>query len=248
VEKDDIQKIEDYLLDNMTSEEKDVFDKRLGSEPDLKQEFEVMKSIFQSAEMSGMEKMKMNFEDIHKRNFESSKQTSAKTISINKMLKWAAIALLLIIPSMTLWILNLQNNDITQDELYATYFEPTELELTYRGDESNKTLQNLQELFNAKDYQNFITQLDSYDSSGSDLAVLTLAKGQANLELNNFASAEENFKALLDNPLFADQANWYLGLTYVKQKKTKEALEYLNSINKDTKYGKLALELIDNLE
>lgn len=244
MEKDNFEIIEEYLLGNLPAEEKEVFEQRLGEDAVFKKEFDVMKAIFQSAEMSAKDKMKIDFENIHQRNFQTSKQAKSKIISIRPVYKIAASVLLLISCALAFWLLSNKSIDIPQDQLYANYFEPTELSFSYRGDDSNEVLETLQELFNTKDYPEFIDQLAAYNPDKDRDPALILAKGQAHLELDQFTRADEEFKSLLANPLYKDQANWYLGLMYVKQNKNAEALIYLDAVDRGSKYSKQAEEIM----
>ena len=247
MEKESFQIIEEYLLDKMSSKEKEIFEQKLTKDTNLKQEFDIINSIFQSTELSVKEKMKIDLENIHRRNFQTTKPPIAKIVRISPFYKRAAIVFLLICASISLWVFSNQNGSIPQDQLYASYFEPTELAISYRGNQANRELENLQELFNAKKYRVFISELEDYKMDENDNPVLKLAKGQAHLELNQFSLAENNFKSLLTNPLYKDQANWYLGLSYLKQGKSKESLNYLSEITNQNKYGNLAKELMEEL-
>ena len=246
MKQDNQQIIEDYLLGNLSEEDRVKFEQQLQNDSDLKQEFEVMESIFQSAELSAREKLKMDFENIHNKHFNPQEVPATKVFRINPFYKRAAIIAVVIGLSLTLWFQSNRNSIVPQDQLFAQYFETSELDLSYRGDDTSDILKKLEESFNSKNYTNYIDLINQNFSSDNLEPELVLAKGQAHLELDQFPLAEESFKALQTNPLFAEQAKWYLGLSSLKKEDFAEARNYFEAIDVNTSYGKKAKDLLAN--
>jgi tetratricopeptide (TPR) repeat protein len=70
------------------------------------------------------------------------------------------------------------------------------------------------------------------------------------LEVEKFTDAKSKFSKLLriDENIFRDQTEWYLGLTYLKSNNVSEAMIIFNGINKDNREYRKARNIIKKLE
>jgi hypothetical protein len=132
-------RIDAYLSDSMSSEERKDFEQQLESDTALKQEVELQRKTFALLEAAAFIETKERVRAINQ-------QKSSGSIG-GTLLKVAAVLLVLLIP--TYFILNNQFND---EHLFAEYSEPYPDRITTMGSSERSELNKAMSAYNREDY------------------------------------------------------------------------------------------------
>ncbi|NVK64358.1 MAG: hypothetical protein HWE22_07205 [Flavobacteriales bacterium] len=133
-------KIDAYLSDSMTSEERLSFEEELSANEDLRKEVELQRKTFALLEAAA-------YIDTKNKVAALNRQKSSGGSIGGTLLKVAAAALVLLIP--TYFILNNQYNDA---HLFAEYSEPYPDRVTTMGSSENDKLNEAMNAYNKKEY------------------------------------------------------------------------------------------------
>jgi hypothetical protein len=158
---------------------------------------------------------------------EKEKQ-SKKLINFNSKTKKIAISVvaasLVLMLSIT-GILKFYNG---QNDLYEKYYSKYESFGVARSafDSQNSTLNNALVKFNQKDYESAIILLQDYTGNSKSNAVKHFYTGVAMQETGKYqtAIAEYEFVIFDKDNLFVEQAEWYIGLCYLKTNDQRKAM------------------------
>lgn len=132
-------KIDAYLSDSMTSEERKSFEQELETNADLKKEVELQRKTFALLEAAAFIETKDKIRALNQ-------QKSSGSIG-GTLLKVAAVLLILLIP--TYFILN---NQFSDENLYADYAEPYPDRITTMGTSEDDQISKAMSFYNKKDY------------------------------------------------------------------------------------------------
>ena len=219
----DYKLIEDYLLGQLSPEEKATVERRLITDAAFAEAFQLQKSMLAFlVKENNKGQLIPQLEELGKKHFE---KTPAKTIGINRRRILTGLA---IAASIALLIFAL--NQIFQQPLYDQYAIHQPLNLIEKS-ESAPTAAQAQEQFNNKNYKGAYQSLTTYLEQFPDDTKALLAKGISALELNRYEEALTIFDQIHQgSTVFQSTGTWYLALTYLKQKNFEKAKEFLNQI------------------
>jgi hypothetical protein len=239
--------IDKYLTGQMDPQSEKEFERKLKEDNELKKEFELHKEINNAIQEDEIIELRDKLED------NGSGKTKRK-IRLNRS------DLLSIAASFTLFIavglLMLFHSQLTNpDDLYASYFEPYPSIYSQRAVGGNTSLGQIKEKAfltyekeNWNDSKSYFSELLEKNPGNIEY---TFYLGVLNLKLDNTNKALEQFQTILqkDDPLFEDQATWYLALGYLKQDDIEKSVYYLNRILREDMANKeKASELIKKLK
>jgi len=171
------------------------------------------------------------------------KNSDTKQRPILKYLIPIAVAALVI-----LGIFVTQNNSISDQNLYADYFNPEEIGLVSRSDNNQNLLEEAENKFNQKDYVSAEISFDKLIGQypGQDLYQYYHAISQ--LSNGKIEEARTTFNLLSNKDGFRNESLYYLGLSYLKEKDKVKALDYFIKIgNQFFRYDKVQ-EIIKHLQ
>lgn len=136
------------------------------------------------------------------------------------------------------------------ERLYAEYREFPEADFTVRGaDPSGRQLQDAAEAFNRRDYAAALPAFQNYLSSQPDDAEARLYEGLCYLEMKQYVAAAAVFQQLGTTPnAWADEANWFLALGYLRQNKRPECVRALEGIRAESSRYQQAQTLLARLK
>lgn len=237
---------ESYLSNEMPSDEKKIFEKQLQNDSQLNESFKVYKETSQFLNTKFTQEsasFKTNLKSISKNNFESEtaleNKNNVKVISFKPWQYAVAATIALFIGTFFF----MQNGEPS----YLDYNQHEEAAFTERG-EVARNLKLAQDAFNTKEYKKSIPLFESVLTENS-LPEIDYFYAIALLETNDFTKAEEVFlKLKLGKSIYKDKANWYLGLSKLKQKKYDDCKEYLNQISVDDEDYNKAQNLLKELK
>ena len=232
---------ENYLNNEMSIEEKDIFENQLQNDEEMQNQFELYKETTQFLEVKFSNEtidFKDNLKSISENHFESSTKKKSKVISLQS--KWFAIAAMLVV-FIGVWYLNQGANPS-----YTDYNSHNEANFIERS-EGNPDLKAAQDYFNAKDYQKASETFAKIKNVANP--EIQLYYGISLIETDNYSKA----KILLENvsqgnSVYKEEAIWYLALSSLKQKNYEASKKYLQQITEDSEKYSSAQKLLNDLD
>lgn len=244
----DIDLIERYFDNLLSTPEADQLKSRLSIEPDLKKLFDqenlLVNTIRYQAASNNLAYLKQ---------LEQSLGNSSKSHFRSYWFYYAAASIILFIMA-GMFIFKMEQEPA---DLYAAYFEPYPniFEPTLRGSGSlvprhaaNPRAEAFQ-AYEAGDYEKAIELFSTLLQQKEEPELLLLC-GNANLALNRTAAATQNFNNLIARYDHLDmQGKWFLSLCYLKEGKTDEARQLLEQLgNTEISYAIKAKELLKKVD
>lgn len=218
----DIQK---YILEELSKEEVIKFEKAMKENPDFALEVDNHRQIAKSIEYYGGQKFKTRIKDIYEEvrpEIISKKKPKQRYFSIFKIASAALLATIL------MFLLNqymTPTTKITPQEIYAQNFKTYNWNPSLRSDEATVNLDRALNLYTSKSYDEAIPLIESLIEENPNNIPARLAIANAHLENDSaeFAIPHLEHILTLDDVLYQDQANWYLGLAYLRMGQQAEA-------------------------
>ena len=136
------------------------------------------------------------------------------------------------------------------EDLYARYRNFDEASFTLMGNDSaQQSRQIAAEAFNNKDYATASKALQAYLQTHPDELELQLYSGFCFLELGQYNKAISAFQKIRATPnnAWAEEATWYLALTYLRQNNRDQCAKTLRSIPKGSSRYEVGQQLLKAL-
>ena len=227
--------IESYLMDKLSSKDRQEFEQRMESDATLKAEvekhFDLHKSI-SNADLIDFRKKVM----LAEKNYNSS----SKSISWWKIAASLVVLLGLGILFSILW-------DDKPAILFDDYYRPYPVEDVFRGEASN-SLEQAVDLYTNEDYENAIPAFKKLKEKFPSNYQLTMYLGSCYLGINNPDKALNEFQQLTTIPAYQEHATWYLSLSYLSLGNKAKASSLLQKIVAyDGIYKSDAINLLEDL-
>jgi len=238
------QQIEDYLLGRLTEAECKTLEAQLKQQPALKEELKIQQLILDQIEAIGDRDMKKKLLAIKASRILKENGSSRRSILFRLGAVAAAIALLVI--GYLLFL-----SPPAPQKLFAEYYEAYPLPFASRevGEEG---IARLGALYRQKDYKAALPLIQALLESTPADSRLLLARGIAQLNLGELEESIKSFNLLINSqdPLYMDQAQWYMALVRLKLNDVESAKEILRKIAKDQEafYQEKASELLKDLK
>lgn len=217
---------DEYLRDEMSDDDKLIFENQLKEEAEFASAFETFKGLnFHLKNKFGnaqeLKAFKENLEAISQTHFDKPK---GKVVVFKPWYFGVAASVAVLIG---LFFMN-QNSDPTFEE----YNNPETAFFTERG-ATNDTLKMAQDAFNAKKYKEAIPFFETILKAENSTEIQYFY-GMSLLEENKFVEADAIFMTLKSgNSIYKHKATWRLALSLLKRKKEKESKKMLLTIPKD---------------
>ncbi|MBL7885863.1 MAG: tetratricopeptide repeat protein [Flavobacterium sp.] len=231
-------RFEHYLADEMTSEERLLFEEQLQNDASFNESFTLYKETTQFLEYkfsSEKAAFEQNITSIAKEHFASKKET--KVIAFKPWYYAVAATIVVVVGT---WMM-MQN-----DPTYGDYNQHEMAVFVERSD-NNENLQKAQEAFNKKDYQQAVAAFEKIQDFRKP--ELQYFYAIALIETNDFTKAELFLDQLRKgNSVYKDKATWYLALSYLKQNKKDKCKLVLQQIPVEAEDYNKAQELLKELE
>jgi len=241
-----VYKRQDYIMGVSDDKERSLLEGALSSDETLGTRLDEHRLFIQGIEAYHNQALKNKLKDIHRQNIHTTPVKSAKRRSLMPWLAAAATVALLVV-ALT-WM---NNTALSNDQLFASNFEPYELGLTQRGD-TEATLMTIEQLYSNGQYQEAIPLFETLIEENEDLIYLQLGAGVSKLANNQAQEALTHFEVIIDRGdlLFKDHAIWYSALAYLKLGNSQKAKSTLQILVDDTDadYHKEAMKLSAQLK
>jgi tetratricopeptide (TPR) repeat protein len=158
-----------------------------------------------------------------------------------RMRWWMAVAAILIIVLVSIVALPPK-----EQRLYAQLRHFPEANFVSKGANNDASLNEANQAFNHQDYSTALAAFESYLKTHPDHTEAKLFAAFCQLELKNYPAAETAFKAL-HNSTLADEADWFLALTYLREKDRDRCKSQLQQINSGNPHYQDAQQLMHEL-
>jgi len=235
------EQIEKYLEGKLDEKALESFEKQMRENPDLAEDVALYKEIEKSIahrfkHQKEESELRSTLNNIHKE--QSSTEKTSKVIPLMGYKKWLVAASIAALVGLFFF----QNST----PVYGDYASHEPMEVTVRG--NSNTLDQVQKLFNDKDYLLANTHLSRLADYYKDNAEIQLYYGITFLETDQYEMAKMTFEKIANaNSLFKHKATWYLALNAFKQNDIETCKSYLQQIPKEAAIYDKAKSLLDKL-
>lgn len=242
--------IDAYLRDELSTEDRALFEQLLQNDPELLKEFKVHKELFAQLDESAwitdaftpdieeVKEVENYFRSVEAKNLkdtiakaQANYQKKNNTSFLKNRLFLSVLAAASIAIFVVLYTMNSNNAD---QDLYAVYSDWRDLpSLTSRSDESQ--LAEGQRLFEQKKYNDSYILFKEYIKDKNELSPAVLIySGLSALELDKYTEAISYFDQIINSDTIdRSKGYWYKSLVYLKQNKKNAAIKVLEIILKD---------------
>ena len=234
--------IDDYLTNSLSGNELLEFEKMIKHDNELAKELHFQEEVFEAIRDERKREIRETLNQIHR------KSTNKPRINIYSWkLQAVAAAVVVLLVSGGL-IGNFFANKPINETLYSQYFNPESSLLSVRsqGTFNSKVKEGMYYYEQGK----FTEAISVFHSEPNNL-LGKLYTGFSFMKLEKFERAESPFIEIIDNKdnLFVDQAEWNLGLCYLKSGKTTKAQSLFARISAgNTVYNKNANKILNELD
>jgi len=246
-------RIEDYLDDALDDQQRLAFEADVRSDPALARQLSVVREarqrlIAQWANESADSALMNTLQQIGSEHFKSGNaagQSGGGRLFRLAPAWWAAAAALAAAVVAAWLFLRPPSNE----RLFAEYGAFPEADFTVRGDApGTNDLSAAEAAFNGKDYAEALKLLQAYLAGHPEDTQARLHAGLCHLELKQYPEATTIFSEIGgSNNVWADEANWFLALTYLRQGKSDECARILKQIPLGSGRYEQAAELLIKL-
>jgi len=233
--KDHTEKIDNYILGRLSPKEEEGFAQELKSNPDMTILYKQRLLLLEGIEAQGDIELKKRLKDIHKK-FEGEDQAIEKSGGPGRSIFLLLAAATLAALAYFFYSQDLKPVKMEDEKIYASSYEPYEFSSGTRSDEADKSFGNAVAQYNNKEYDaasNSFEKLLTLDSQN-----LEYKFGYALSKL--LGSTPEEGKDLMqliiskNDPVFKDQAIWFLGLAELKSGNREKAKQLFMTLSKDS--------------
>lgn len=231
---------ESYLSNEMPSDEKLLFDKKLQNDTKFRESFHLYKETIQLLEhkfSSETIEFKHNLELISKEHFSRTEEKANKVINLKPWYYAVAASMAIVFGTLIFNQSDPQYGDYSQHET-AVFVERSN---------NDANLKEAQEFFNNKNYKKAVVSFEKIQNLKNP--ELQLYYAIALIETNDYQKAEILLTTIKSGTsVYKIKAIWYLALSNLKQKKVEECKSFLKQIPTDAEDYDKAQELLSDLE
>lgn len=255
--------IERFFENDLSEQELAAFQQRLAEDPRFAEAFQLEKELMEGIEAFGNEQLRQQLEAMHVEETMKIGPTNGQAIEepgyaspfdpkpvdgkVIRMVgrRWWLAAAVLGIGLLARWFF--AENKPTTEQLYAI-FAQHEFDFTEMGT-NDELLPRAEQLLKSQKYAEALPLLETYLTNHANDTQVKLAKGKSLLELGKYKEAMEVFSAIAEgNPVLADEAYWYQGLTYLKQGDVENCKKTMGKISASSVRKKYVNKLLRYLE
>ncbi|MFP4288196.1 MAG: tetratricopeptide repeat protein [Bacteroidales bacterium] len=221
------EKIEKFLLNELSDPQKRAFENELAQSKSLQKEVEQFKLMIRALEKEGMRE---KIGEFHKNTIESKKpqpdsQKAKPALSIPRAVPYLVAASVLILLGIGLF--RFFSPSFNNEKIFSEFFEPDPGLITPMSARSDYLFYDGMIDYKLKDYKSAISKWEELKGEFAGTDTLNYFLGVAHLTLENDEQAIGYLNEALQAPNneFIHETRYYLGLAYLKQGKINEAVE-----------------------
>lgn len=237
--------IERYLDGEMTPAEEVWFRKELEGSVALQKELDLRKKANSVVSDRELMALRGQLNAIEKERSEENPWTAAR----RRMLRYAAVATVVVLTGTSVW---LPNRKLSNDQLFEKYYEVTNTAgsavTRSSGDTSDPIYQAAVTEFRNGQFDSainyFLDFTSEYEAIDEDIQIgVEMMLGHSYAGNKQYNEAGNSYKNVVDHNdnLYIEDANWLLGLCYIKTGETEKARARLEMIAaSESRYSKRA--------
>lgn len=239
-------KIESYFNGELNAQQKKEMEEQLKTDENLANEFNLYKDIEGGIRLKGNELLRQQLERIEKKVLDTNQQATTATVRRLPTLRILAIAASIALLFGVVYFLTQPAQGPVE---YAAYFEPFELDTATRG-ATNTSLESIYQLYNKKEYQAFIQEVEKRVPDSERKMPMIMALGTAYKLQSNYSEAISYFNRARTNPLYKETASWNITIMQLENGDLGKAKTGLDSLvaKKRGPYFKLAQKLLKQIQ
>lgn len=227
------QKLVDRADGNLTAEELQRADALIAGDEQAAEEWKTISFTLNNIREAGIFEKVSSIRSTYESQSQPALQATAKVRSLTLTAKVMRIAAVLIVVLVSAAVIKLVS--VNSSGVYNKYYDTYELN-TVR---SKSSVDKMETLYRERKWAELLTLSQGVNDKTNKEHFLT---GIAKLETSNYDGAETEFKTILgknagsvDNH-FADEAEYYLAMTYLAKGMKDQALPIFQSIKNDTQH------------
>ncbi len=239
-----------YLESVMSNEERIWFEKEMEGNQSLQNEVKLQRRLHAAIADKETLALKEQLDFIHEQVYKPWTVKISKSSMKKAMVIVSGIAVAAVLFAMVLVLL--KNNTSTTD-LYAQYFKPAEIGMSFRtsGKAVSNDLRSAMMLYESKRFDEAIDMFEKILEKDNSRIGLNLYSGISHMEVKQYDEANIRFEKIIDHKAnaFIESAEWYLGLCYLMKKEKAKATEMFADIaDKKGYYSKDAKKILNKLK
>ncbi|MBE7177182.1 MAG: hypothetical protein INR69_12300 [Mucilaginibacter polytrichastri] len=227
------EKIENYLLDQMNAQEREIFESEMSADPDLLAEVQLHRRLIAAVEAGSFT-----------REHDPAKTSGTKNIFRINFRWWYAVAAALLLFAGFFWLY--KSNENTPARLYAQNFTadpglPTEMGIT-----TDYAFNDGMVSYREGDYRGALKKWQHLAKSAAAGDTLRYYIAMAHMNLDQPARAITQLNAVAQSAgELKTNATWYLALAYLREGRREEAITWLEKIAEEDRAAALLKKLKD---
>jgi len=205
----------------MSASEKELFEKEIGSNTGLAEELRLSRAIDSALSREDVLDFRKKLLLVYGENRKSENKVPVIKLQIRRV--WYAAASIIVLAALgsVLYFTGTPGN--TNDSLFKQYYNSQNLVDVTRSGDGNIVEAVIK--FQEKDYKMAAVLFKSLIDKDNNNIACWFYYGISSIETENFDQAEKAFNHIIDNAdnMYIEHAQWYLGLTYLKNNNNKKA-------------------------
>lgn len=244
--------VDRYLDGVMSPEEVDWFEKELDNNPGLYNEMDLQRKIHLAITSQELIDLEAQLDTIYKDNYRTFSKIAHIPQKTRRIIAFSGAAAI-VIAIIGFVAANLFRASTSEAELYAAYYKPAEINLSFRSAEDmvDSDLRSAMALYEQQEYAKAINLFEKILEGDESRIGLNLYSGISYMEIQEYALANSKFRKIIDHKAnaFLESAEWYLGLCYLMTSEKEKAEEIFREIASGSGYyrkeAKRILKMID---
>lgn len=239
------QDILKYIDGELSEEDKSSFEAQLKLDTSLAKEVAALRQMKSYASTRADEtKAILAAKKVHQ-SFKTKETVKSKTNPVIKYLIPLAVAAMVVLGI----FISQETSDVglSNPELYASYFTPTDLPLVNRSAEDQSLEEKAEFSFKIKDYLAAEAYISEIIQLKGESETLKLYKAICLMQINRQDEADVLLKSLITNPQFQTEAHYFLALLEIRELDNEAATTYLQKIDAQSSRYKEAQELLKQI-
>lgn len=245
-------RIERYLTDTLTASERTAFEAALAQNPDLQAELDLHREVSETLQGDAIHDFRTALNEVDQEWQEPETQDSGKVFKL-PFRRLAAIAASILL-AVSAWIYF--NADVSNEQLFASNFEPYKMVLNQRSMIPNPETEYLKvdltkavSAYESKNFEQAAQLFLALDPASPESDLYQLYGGISKLANQETSAAIRVFERLHQNasPLIIEQCRWYLSMAYLQKGNTESVKNILQQIPDGSFKSKEAKALLSKL-
>ncbi|MEO1518468.1 MAG: hypothetical protein AAFV95_25850 [Bacteroidota bacterium] len=241
----DQQWIERYMDGELSEEERQQFEQRLGKDTELARAFQLEKDLMDGIEAQGNVQLRGYLDGLHDEWQETKKvdEAPAKPQKNNRQWLWAGLAMIVLLGFvLLLW----RQSAPSPEKLYAQYAQTT-FSFTQKSQDS-QLASEAEQLLAAGKYKAALPLLNQLIDQDPTIQY-RMARAFANVASGQSAAALIELDELAaQNSFYRNDIFWYKALAHLRQNNLPATRQSLQSIEKSSKRHPQAVQLLEELK